>query len=297
MKNYTSSKLFMTLDAGSMMTKDAIENAVRYFRNRQVKALAANVKIIPDISFWGLTQQIEYVMGHHYKKALTVGNIEYIVGGVGSVFRASILKKVGYYDTNTITEDIDLTMKIVRLGNKKNRVIYAEDVVAYTEGVMSGYALFIQRFRWKLGRFQTFWKNKELFFNPSKKYTAFLTFMYLPFQLFSEFAFLLDPLFIGYVIYLTLQSGTLSTYLSILVFVMFFTVLAIALDRESSAQQRILLLLLSPFAYFMFIAISVVEYSGLIKCLTRWKDVIYADRLERCSWVPVARKGAITKVG
>ncbi|MFZ2190451.1 MAG: glycosyltransferase family 2 protein [Candidatus Magasanikiibacteriota bacterium] len=234
-------------------------------------------------------------MGYHLKKALTVGNIEYIIGGVGSMFRTSIIKKVGYYSTDTVTEDIDLTMKVVGLGNKKNLMVYAEDVVVYTESTLTIPALFKQRFRWKFGRFQTFWKNRSLFFNKDKKYSRYLTFIYLPFQLFSELTFLFDPLLIGYIAYLSIRFGSPSSYYGMFLFLMFFTVFAIASDNESSIKDSSILLLLSPLSYIMFFLVSVVEYAGLIQCIIKWKEIIYASRYNRCGWTPVERLGrAIT---
>ena len=291
LKNYINGKIVMSLDADSAVRSDALEHAVNYFRNRNVKALATNVKILPSFSPIGLIQRVEYLMGYHLKKALTVGNFEYIIGGVGSMFRASTVKKVGYYDTDTITEDIDLTMKLVRMGNKKNLLVYAEDVVVYTESTLSVGALFKQRFRWKFGRFQTFWKNKDLFFNKGNKYTKFLTFVYLPFQLFSEFTFMFDPLFIGYILILTIKYANPASYYGMFLFLMFYTAIAVVTDNEASTKEKSFLLLLTPFSYLIFFIVSIVEYAGLIKCILKWREIIYAKDYNRCSWVPVARAG------
>ncbi len=289
--NHVKGKLMMCLDADSILTKNALRNCVPYFRNRNTKALATNVKIITDISLLGLIQKIEYLMGYHLKKALTVGNIEYIIGGVGSVFRTSVIRKLGAYDTDTVTEDIDLTMKVVRLGNKKNLLVYAEDVVVFTEGTLSLKALFKQRFRWKFGRFQTFWKNRDLFFNRDKKYSKFLTFVYLPFQLFSEVTFLFDPLFIAYIAYISIKVGDITSYYGMFLFMMFYVAIAIVTDYMSSAKERSILLLFTPISYLMFLLVSIVEYCGLIQCIIKWKEIIYASKFNRCGWTPVERLG------
>ena len=62
------------------------------------------------------------------KRALSVFNVEYIVGGLGSAFRKSALEDVGYYDTDTIVEDMDVTFKLLRLGNKKHRIVAGSTV-------------------------------------------------------------------------------------------------------------------------------------------------------------------------
>ena len=60
-----------------------------------------------------MIQRFEYLICHQMKKAHSAYNVEYIIGGIGSMFRRSTLDEVGLYDTNTMTEDIDLTMKIL----------------------------------------------------------------------------------------------------------------------------------------------------------------------------------------
>lgn len=291
LNNYANGSLMMCLDADSILRKDTLEKAVKYFRNKNTKAVATNVKILTESSILGITQKLEYLFGCHLKKALTVGNVEYIIGGAGSMFRTAMVRNLGGYDTDTMTEDIDLTMKIVSHGNIKNRLVFAQDAVVFTEGVLSLYALFRQRYRWKIGRFQTFWKHRKLFFNRNKKYSKFLTFIFLPYQLFSEFAFLFDPIFIFYILLLTLSFGDATSYLGMILFVMFYVFFAIVSDLETPAKERALLLLVSPFAYFLFFIVSIVEYAGLIKCIINWKQIIYAKDYKKCGWVPVARLG------
>lgn len=198
-KNYAAGELIMCLDGDSMVVKDSIKNAVRYFREPQVMALASNLKIRKNRGFLNLIQRFEYAVSYQMKKAQTLFNIEYIIGGVGSMFRRSILEKVFFYDTNTVTEDIDLTLKILRHGNKKFRVIYGSDVVTFTQGALTVRDLIKQRYRWKWGRYQTFLKNKDLFFSRDKKFTKRLTWFYLPYALFSDITFVIEPVMITYV--------------------------------------------------------------------------------------------------
>lgn len=180
-KNFASGELVMCLDSDSMISPNAIVNAVEHFKDKKIMALAANVKIIKRNSILNLVQQVEYVVCYQMKRAEALFNIEYIVGGIASTFRREALEKVNFYDTNTVTEDIDLTMKIIRQGNKRNVVTYGDDVVAYTEGCYSISALIRQRHRWKWGRCQTFYKNLTMFFNSDKKHTRLLTYFFLAF--------------------------------------------------------------------------------------------------------------------
>ena len=124
MQNFAKGDLIMCLDADSAIEPEALNNAAFYFNDPKVVALSSNVKIRKTRTLLNLIQMYEYLVCYQMKRAQTLFNVEYIIGGIGSTFRHATLKKVGYYDTNTITEDIDLTMKFLKLGNKDHRVVY-----------------------------------------------------------------------------------------------------------------------------------------------------------------------------
>lgn len=135
LKNSTHGDLIMTLDADSLVGKKSIANAVRYFDNPRVAGVAANVRVVGKNNILGLLQKFEYMIGYRSKKFFTAANCEFVVGGVASTYRADVMKKVGYYDHDIITEDIALSLKVIaQNGNKANRVVYGVDVLAMTEG-------------------------------------------------------------------------------------------------------------------------------------------------------------------
>jgi poly-beta-1,6-N-acetyl-D-glucosamine synthase len=192
--------LTMTLDADSQLHPDAIANAVTYFKNPRVVGVAANVKIMQQHTILGMLQKFEHMVGYRSKKFYTLTNSEFIVGGVASTYRYRTLKKVGFYDTDTSTEDIGLSMKIINQGNKEQRIIYAADVLATTEGVQTYKALFRQRYRWKEGSFQNLIKYYRLFMNPDHKYSRMLTWYRIPFAVLSEIILLIQPVLLGFII-------------------------------------------------------------------------------------------------
>lgn len=290
LRKYVSTPLVMVLDADSRLSADALNHATQYFRERNVVALAANVRIMKHPQLLGLIQYIEYLMGHQLKKAYTAVNNEYIIGGIGSMFRVSTLKKVGLFDTNTLTEDIDLSMKIIARGNKRNKVIFASDVICFTEPVDSLYGLFRQRFRWKFGRLQAIAKQKNLLFNSDAKYTKLLTFVQLPFVVYSELTFLLDPLFLSCIIYFLFKYQDFQTIQSIFFFFGFYTAAALISDQYTTFREKIILTCIAPLSYVLFLMISIVEYLTLLKCLSQISH-IFDHQSNRCSWIPVQRIG------
>src|SRR5690606_10385097 len=72
LKNYATGEIVMCLDADSTIRRDALLPAVPYFRDPNVVALVANVKIRRDGSLLSLIQHYEYIIGWQMKRALSV---------------------------------------------------------------------------------------------------------------------------------------------------------------------------------------------------------------------------------
>lgn len=289
LRNYATGELVMCLDSDSYIKSDALRKASYYFEDPKVVALSANVKIIPNEGLLNLIQKFEYLICYQMKRAQTFFNIEYIIGGIGSTFRHSTLKQIGYYDGNTVTEDIDMTMKILQNGNKKQRVIYGADVIAYTESAISIKGLINQRFRWKYGRTQTFYKNKNLFFNTDNKFSKGLTFFYLPFAIFCDIAFLLEPIIIAYFIYLILQYGDLFTLLTAFLVISGYITINILAEDSVEKSEKLLLLAIAPTMYFLFYVLSYVEYIALIKSIIKLPQLKKSLKNNKTGWVHIAR--------
>lgn len=289
MANHATGELIMCLDADSTLDPNALREAAYYFNDEQVMAMAANVKIRPDNTLLNLIQQYEYIICYQMKRALTVFNIEYIIGGIGSVFRRNALEKVGYYDTDTITEDIDLTMKILQNGGKNWKVIYGASVVAHTEGVLSLSGLIKQRYRWKFGRSQAFYKNRNLFFNTDKKHNRLLTWVNLPFAIYSDLAFFFEPLIISYIFYIIIRYTDLITLISAVVVVGGYITMNVIMEPTIPWKQRFKLALLAPSMYIFFYVLSFVEYVALIRGLINIFKIKHSIKNGGCGWQHVER--------
>lgn len=287
--NYATGELLMCLDADSSIQSDALTEAAKYFSDKRVVAMAANVKIRPTGTLFNLIQQYEYIICYQMKRALTVFNIEYIIGGIGSVFRRKALVEVGLYDTNTITEDIDLTMKLIQKGNKNWRVIYGAKVVALTESVMDVAGLIRQRYRWKFGRTQTFYKHRNLFFNSDRKHNRFLTWFYLPFAIYSDFAFFFEPLMVSYIFYIIIRYGDLVTLISSLLIVGGYITMNVLMEPTIPWKQRLKLAAIAPSMYFFFYLLSFVEYVALIQGTIKAFKVKESVEANVANWQHVKR--------
>ena len=287
-------ELIMCLDGDSILTPDSVTKSVAYFRDERVVATASNVNIIRDRTVLGFIQRFEYLVNHHMKKANTAFNTEYIIGGVGSMFRRKTLDEVGMYDTNTMTEDIDLTMKIIaRKGNRDSRVVFAADSIVYTEAVPSFKSLIKQRTRWKYGRAQAFYKNWRLFFSLKKKHTYVLSWFALPVVLFNEVVGLLEPLSIAFIFVIGILYRSPETILSAVVLMSVFSVLGIMGNTHVRLRDRILISTAAPLMYLGFYVMIVVEYAALLNLVFKLHRVSGSISNGRVTWVSPERSGAV----
>jgi biofilm PGA synthesis N-glycosyltransferase PgaC len=270
---HSHGSLVMVLDADSTIDKYSLRNSVKYFDDKRVKAVASSVRLDENGTWLGLIQRVEYLLSYRMKRSLTALNIEYIIGGVGSIYRRSTLRQVSGYCTNTITEDIDLSMKVIARGNKAYRVIFASDVKTCTQPVMTLKELISQRFRWKQGRTQAFIRYKKLFASGNKKYSKLLGWFQLPNAIFGEISLLLEPFFIMTIIAVAIAySNPSSLILAFSIMAVFLIFNFVATDDES-VKDKLSLVLLTPVIYLLLPVLAYVELVSLIRTLRNWRKL------------------------
>lgn len=278
--------IIVTIDADSVVDRDAILEFVKVFRDPSIMSVAGNVKIGNRSQAIGLVQQLEYLYGFYFKKADSLLNAIYIVGGAAAAYRREVFAELGGFDETIITEDIELSTRIQNAGYA---IAYAPKAVVYTEGPTELSGLFKQRLRWKYGRLLTFYRYRHLFFSLRKKHSKFLTFFSLPISLFAEvllfFEGLLLTVFYGY-------TFITHDYLPLVVNMILLTAvvsLQIATDVKRRANRN--LFLLAPIAWCLFYFIDFVEYQALMRSL--WRLV----KKEQVKWQRWTRSGVFEAQG
>ena len=287
---WINGELVMTLDADSILAPEAIANAVKYFDSSDVAGVAANVRIIEEPTALGLLQRFEHMIGYRSKKFYSLTDSELIIGGVASTYRRSVMRKVGYYDNATVTEDIGLSMKIAALGNKKYRLLYGADVLASTEGVSNYKMLLKQRYRWKLGNLQNTLKYRKMLFSTDKKYTKMLTFYRMPMAFIGEFLLMLEPLIMAYVIYLSILYLTVGLFLGAYMTITLYVLLTIWPDEHLSFKAKIKSSLQAPMLYFVFYIMNSIQLISIVKCLFN-HDQITGRKQTETTWISPTRQG------
>lgn len=283
--------LVMTLDADSILERDTIENAVAYFDNPKIGGVAANVRIIEEHTILGMLQKFEHMIGYRSKKTYSLTKSEFVIGGVASTYRMDILREVGYYDTDTLTEDIGLSIKIIaQKGNRHNHIIYAADVTALTEGVATYKSLFRQRYRWKYGSLQNVFKYSHLMFSTDQQYTKRLTWYRLPMAILSEVVLLVTPLMWAYVVYLSFMTESLQLVVGAYLTVTAYTFITLWFDEHIKGWHRVRLSVYAPILYFCFYIMDVVQFVAVIRCIAKTHKLVRREANDS-TWVSPERIG------
>jgi len=155
------------IDADTQLKKDAVGLLMRYFVNPEVGAVAGNVKVGNETTILTTWQSIEYITSQNFDRmAFDSMNCISVVPGAIGAFRKKAIQEAGGFTSDTLAEDCDLTIRILRLGYF---VRNCSSAIAVTEAPETMKMFLKQRFRWSFGIIQSFWKNRDACFNPRFK--------------------------------------------------------------------------------------------------------------------------------
>ena len=307
LRHVGDAELFVGIDADTIIAPDAILRMVPHFLNPKVGAVAGNAKVGNRVNLWTRWQALEYITSQNFeRRALnTMGAVSVVPGAIGAWRISAVVKARGYH-VDTVAEDADLTMALLRNGY---RVEYEDMALAFTEAPTTANALMRQRFRWSFGILQAVYKHRAVF---ARK--GFLGFVALPniliFQillpLVSPF---IDLMFATGVIWYFVQnyfhpeSNDPASFHRLLIFFGAFLVIdfiassiAFALERRQPEAREDAWLLsqvwLQRFAYRQ--VFSLVLFRTLKRAIQglpfAWDKL---DRTAAVSYVPVERKDSV----
>ena len=233
-----SGEIVVSMDADSIFLRDTLRQLVLSFYNQEVVAVGGNVRVANRSKFIGKYQAVEYINGLNLqRRSFAFMNCMQVISGAIGAFRKDKLLEIGGYSSDTIVEDMDLTVSIAKAGGK---VDYNGKAIAYTEAPESIKDFLKQRHRWTIGGFQVLKKHKELLFNPKYKSLGLIGIPY--FLLFPWVDVLISTLFF-FAILRVLSGGSLMElaffYLCICLIQGFLTFYSLKMDKEDKKLASI----------------------------------------------------------
>lgn len=164
---HCNSDYVVCIDADTKLLPNAVKMLMKNFSNEKVGAAAGVVKVGNEINILTKWQSIEYISSQNFdRKGFAYLNAITVIPGAIGAFSVKALNNAGGFATDTLAEDCDLTIRILRAGYI---VVNEPKAIALTEAPETVKQFMKQRFRWSFGVMQTFWKNKDALFNNQYK--------------------------------------------------------------------------------------------------------------------------------
>ncbi|ELZ08320.1 family 2 glycosyl transferase [Halovivax asiaticus JCM 14624] len=246
---FTDQPLFCAIDADSMVERAALLEVAEPFLRQPTQTIATGgaVRVVNGCS---TSRGIVTTVGLSDNRLVNIQVVEYlraflsgrvglsgldsllIISGAFGLFRTSAVREVGGYSTETITEDMELVVRLHRhFAGTDYRVEFVPYPVVWTEVPSKRTVLGRQRMRWFQGLLETLWIHRSMI--GRREYGAIGLFA-LPFFLLVEAlgplveglgyvfvpaAFLLGVLNVSFFLLflaIAIGVGTLLSWLSVL---------------------------------------------------------------------------------
>ena len=208
--------VFVSVDADTFLGTDAVRLLVKHFADPKIGGVAGKVEIANDyyslkdkdkkLNFFKnynplvICQILEYLSSQNFDKVgmSNFNSIAVIPGALGA-FDRNLVISLGKYQTDTLAEDTNLTLDIIRSGKK---VIYEKNAKCYTEAPETLQQFKKQRFRWNFGTLQVLWKNRDMIFRAKFGPIGFFT---MPYMILGFFTMIVNPIVIFVTIIMFLE--------------------------------------------------------------------------------------------
>lgn len=193
------------IDADTKLKPDAVSKLMMHFNDETVGAVAGNVKVGNEVNLITRWQSIEYTTSQNIdRKAFGYFNAITVVPGAIGAFSKKAIEEAGGFTSDTLAEDCDLTIRILRNGYT---IANENSAVAMTEAPETLKEFMSQRFRWTFGVLQTFWKNRDALFNTNFTKLGFIA---LPDILLFKYIIPLFAPFADFLMLIGLMTGNSS---------------------------------------------------------------------------------------
>ncbi len=252
--NVSQFPIFCNVDSDTIIDVTALLKVVDLFvRDWRVVAAGGTIRVANQCQIqdgrvlsvnlspklWVRFQIVEYFRAFLFGRAgwSLLGGVV-ILSGAFSVFRRKAVVEAGGYRSDTVGEDMELTLRIQRVMKKLNRdfrIVFLPDPVCWTQVPEKYRNLQTQRKRWHRGLAESLFYNMEMFLNPQFGVVGMLS---MPFFFFYE---LLGPLIeiSGYLVFIvSIILGLLNPSFAVL----FFTVavlLGVLLSTAALVMEEI----------------------------------------------------------
>ncbi|MFQ5476613.1 MAG: glycosyltransferase [Nitrosopumilus sp.] len=275
--NFAKGEILTILDADTIAGKNSLKEIVKVFESSSdIGGVAGNVKVRNKTNWLTWCQALEYVSGLQIaRRAFDMFGAITIVPGAMGAFKTNILKDAGGYDKDTIVEDFDATIKVLKSGQIIRGTTKS---LAYTEAPEKIGQFLKQRSRWYRGNLQVVFKHKDALANPR---FGFLQKIALPYMILSMLVLPITGFFMLGSLILSVIQGDIFFVLSSMAFFIILQYLLVTLAVRIEREDPKLIL----YSIFFMFGFKQIQDALLIRQL-------FEQLLRRkAKWTSVTRKG------
>lgn len=309
--NVSRCPLFCCVDADSILDKDSLHKVVQPFlEDSLVVATGGTIRIangckvkngfIESVDLPGkllpLLQVVEYVRAFLFgRMGWSPLNAMLIVSGAFGLFKKEVVIEVGGYLTDTIGEDMEITMRIhkqYRLSRKKYRIVFVPDPICWTEVPEDMATLKNQRIRWQRGLLESMFANLKLLFHYRGGWAGWAAFPFL--LIFEAFGPIIETL--GYIfVFVLALTGNISFqtmwvfYFATICFGILLSVSALLLEEISFKVYK------RPKQFLILLFAIMIENVGY-RQINSWWRIVGAVRWivgQEAKWGHMKRSGVL----
>jgi len=153
-------ELLAVVDADTEISKDALNKILPSFNNPKVGAVISTIKIKNLDNFYSRLQRIEYILATFSRVLMSKLDTLHVTPGALSVYRTSLISKLGGFDENNITEDLEIALRLKYYGYA---IKIEQNSIAYTNVPSDFKSLWNQRVRWFRGFIYNTGKYRKMF--------------------------------------------------------------------------------------------------------------------------------------
>jgi cellulose synthase/poly-beta-1,6-N-acetylglucosamine synthase-like glycosyltransferase len=189
--------IFVMVDADSLLTELSLKRIAGALQSDpDLGAVAGDVRVLNTDCLLTKIQAVEYMFSiHTFRRACSFFDAVPICPGAVSGFRREAIDNVHGFDPDTVTEDFDTTVQVLKDGWTVRQV----DGVVHTEAPFTLADLYTQRVRWYTGCLQNLVKHRDVFVAAESTYLHRFTFPVVAISyLLRPLVGLLTPVFLLY---------------------------------------------------------------------------------------------------
>ncbi len=285
---HTNADVVIVIDADTIFAPDTIQKLARHFINPLVGAVSGNVVVWNRENILTHLQALEYNTSQNLdRRAYDAMNTITVVPGAVWAWRRKILLQLGWFSKDTLAEDSDMTVSILRAGYLIQHEEYA---YAYTEAPITWRSFAKQRFRWAFWVLQVTWKHIDVLFTPNTP-VALRFFIFPSFIIYQTIVPIIAPLFDIFTI-IMLILNTLSYFLygsgiyfetllhvlsySLIFLTLDFIIACTALTFEKNESWKLLIYFLPQrilYRFFMYYINLLALWSGIKWGIIGWGKI------------------------